>query len=101
MGQYITSQILSGLCYLRNNKIVHRDLKPANIVLNEHYQCKLADFGTAKRVVSSAISSNSASAVSEISFVSGLSSVSYLSGISGGALSSNSQPTEKKSMLAD
>ena len=32
---------------------MHRDLKPGNLLLNENYELKIADFGTAKSVDSS------------------------------------------------
>ena len=41
-------QILEGMEYLHKNGIVHRDLKCANILLDDHNNCKLADFGISK-----------------------------------------------------
>jgi len=59
--------------------VVHRDLKPANIVLNENFQIKLTDFGTAQAMYASQVSSNSG--ISDISYVSGLSNISAISAI--------------------
>eukprot|EP01061_Rhynchopus_euleeides_P033247 TRINITY_DN5559_c0_g1_i1.p1 TRINITY_DN5559_c0_g1~~TRINITY_DN5559_c0_g1_i1.p1 ORF type:complete len:423 (+),score=163.65 TRINITY_DN5559_c0_g1_i1:202-1470(+) len=42
--------ILSGLTCLHSHNIVHRDLKPANLLMTPSGQCKLADFGAAKRL---------------------------------------------------
>lgn len=41
-------QILQGLVYLHENGIMHRDIKCANILLDDHGNCKLADFGISK-----------------------------------------------------
>lgn len=44
----INEDISSGMCYLHGAGVVHRDLKPANILVSEHMQCKIADFGLSK-----------------------------------------------------
>ena len=44
----LIQQIASALKYMHMNNICHYDVKPANIVLNEHQQAVLIDFGIAK-----------------------------------------------------
>ena len=86
MAFYFTSQILMILSFLREQGLIHRDLKPANLLLNEKYQLKLTDFGSAVKKARSDISSISAcskfSGVSHISNVSNTSNVSNISYIS-------------------
>lgn len=43
----IASNIATGLYYLHEQHIIHRDLKSMNVLMDEHGQAKLADFGLA------------------------------------------------------
>jgi len=54
-------EIASGIKVLHSNipTILHRDLKAVNVLLDEHYHCKLADFGFAMVKENSTVSSTS------------------------------------------
>merc|ERR1719183_2249075 len=41
-------QLASALAYCHGTGVMHRDLKPSNILICEHEQLKLADFGLAR-----------------------------------------------------
>jgi cyclin-dependent kinase 14 len=41
-------QLLRGLSYIHIRKILHRDLKPQNLLISQHGELKLADFGLAR-----------------------------------------------------
>jgi serine/threonine protein kinase len=47
MMSYV-AQLADALDYAHEHHIIHRDLKPANVLLDEHDQVYLADFGIAK-----------------------------------------------------
>eukprot|EP00760_Papus_ankaliazontas_P024038 PhM_4_TR2114/c2_g2_i3/m.57598 len=44
LRKYIVG-MLDALCYLHNKQVQHRDIKPENVLLDEHDECRLADFG--------------------------------------------------------
>jgi len=43
----ITARILDALQYIHDRGVVHRDLKPENVMVDEHDNIKLIDFGIA------------------------------------------------------
>lgn len=47
-GARIFGQVASALSYAHQRGVVHRDIKPSNILLDEHGEAKLADFGLAR-----------------------------------------------------
>ncbi|KAH0785585.1 CAMK family protein kinase [Histomonas meleagridis] len=44
----IFRQLIYGLEYIHKHGICHRDIKPENILLDEHHNIKIADFGLAR-----------------------------------------------------
>lgn len=46
-AQRYFNQLLSGVDYLHTRGVAHRDLKPENLLLDEHDNVKISDFGMA------------------------------------------------------
>jgi O-acetyl-ADP-ribose deacetylase (regulator of RNase III) len=42
--------VASGMMFMHKHRFIHRDLKPGNILLDDHFEPKIADFGLSKPV---------------------------------------------------
>lgn len=47
-SEILIHKLLCALNYIHSANIIHRDLKPANILIDEHCNLKLCDFGLAR-----------------------------------------------------
>ncbi|XP_071854888.1 PAS domain-containing serine/threonine-protein kinase-like isoform X2 [Apostichopus japonicus] len=47
LASYMFRQLIDGVAYLHSKMIVHRDIKDENVILNERFQIKIIDFGSA------------------------------------------------------
>lgn len=45
-----TYQIVKAIEFIHKNCIIHRDLKLGNILINDHMEAKICDFGLSTRV---------------------------------------------------
>jgi len=55
---HILTQIASALDYAHQRKVIHRDVKPANILMTSAGQAKLTDFGIARALQDSRLTTN-------------------------------------------
>lgn len=46
----IMYQVINGLESIHSKHILHNDIKPGNMIVNESFQCKICDFGTASDI---------------------------------------------------
>ena len=46
----VLMEITKGVEYLHSVGVIHRDLKCENVLVTEHYQCKISDFGESRDV---------------------------------------------------
>lgn len=46
-AQFIAKGLIQGLIHIHKTGILHRDIKPQNILLDEHMNPKICDFGVA------------------------------------------------------
>ena len=48
-ARFYAANVCSAFEYLHEHRIVYRDLKPENLLLDQHGNCKVTDFGFAKK----------------------------------------------------
>lgn len=49
-ARFYAAQVILALSHLHDQDIIYRDLKPENLLLDKHGNCKVTDFGFAKKI---------------------------------------------------
>ena len=47
ISHFFHLKIAEAIAYLHTNGVLHRDIKDENVIINEHFDIKLIDFGSA------------------------------------------------------
>ena len=66
----ILTQIACGLAAIHAYKIIHYDLKPSNVLLDEHLNCRISDFGIARLLSRKAGRKDNSDLIGTIDYVS-------------------------------
>jgi len=66
----IMKQLTSALTSAHRNQIVHRDIKPQNILINQHGEVKITDFGIATAVSAATLTQTSTGMLGSVHYLS-------------------------------